>query len=227
MKSPFFSVVIPAYNAAKFIRNTLDSVRSQTFNDYEIIVVNDGSCDDTLQELTRYFSDFSGLKHEVVNQENKGIGAARNSGVKQAKGEFIAFLDADDNWYKDKLSEVKNYLEKNFDIDMVCHDEHLVENDKILKDIIYGPYTFYKDLLFKGNCISTSATVVRREKLLESGLFSENLDFNSVEDYDLWLRLSKICNIGYLHQILGVYTVYDSSITKKDMHKHMQHSLNV
>ena len=193
MGFPLFTVVIPAYNAAYFIRSTLDSVRLQTFGEYQIIIVNDGSRDDTLKVVKAYFTDFPNLSYKLINQENKGIGAARNIGIKEAKGEFVAFLDADDKWYKNKLLRVKSYLEENSDIDFICHDEYWIEVGSIIKKATYGLYKTYKELLFKGNCISTSATVIRRSKLFDAGLFSENLDFNGIEDYELWLRLSKIC----------------------------------
>lgn len=221
-----FSVVIPAYNASKFIRNALDSVRLQTFSDYEVIVVNDGSKDDTLKVTKDYFSNFPDLKHKIINQQNKGIGAARNAGIKVAEGEYTAFLDADDEWLKGKLAIVKNFLDRNPDIDLVCHDEFLVENGKIVKTLHYGPYTAYKDLLFRGNCISTSATVVESKRLFEVGLFSENLDFNGVEDYELWLRLSKICKISYIHKPLGIYNVHGAGITYA-IEKHTRNMLNV
>lgn len=226
MQYPLFSVVIPAYNASYFIRNTLDSVRFQTFDDYEIIIVNDGSRDDTLEVVKAYFTDFPNLSYKLINQENKGIGAARNIGIKEAKGEFVAFLDADDKWYKNKLLKVKSYLEENSDIDFICHDEYWIEDGSIIKKVTYGPYKTYKELLLKGNCISTSATVVSKNKLLEAGLFSENLDFNGVEDYELWLRLSKICKIGYLHKPLGEYHIHHAGITN-NIEKHTRNTQNV
>ena len=226
MSVPTFSVVIPAYNASKFIKNALDSVRTQTFSDYEIIVVNDGSIDDTLKVIKDYFSKFPILKHKIINQQNKGIGAARNAGIKVAEGEYIAFLDADDRWFREKLATVKKFFDENSDLDLVCHDEFLVKNGKVIKTLRYGPYNTYRDLLFRGNCISTSATVVKRQKILKAGLFSENLDFNGVEDYELWLRLSKLCKMAYLHKVLGEYNVHAAGITS-NIKRHKQNVLNV
>jgi len=156
MKYPLFSVVIPAYNASYFIRNTLDSVRFQTFDDYEIIIVNDGSRDDTLEVAKAYFKDFPNLSYKLINQENKGIGGARNSGIKVAEGKFIAFLDADDKWYKEKLLTLANYIETNPDVDLICHDEYWVEDCSVIKKATYGPYKSYKELLLKGNCIRSA-----------------------------------------------------------------------
>jgi glycosyltransferase involved in cell wall biosynthesis len=201
-------------------------VRNQTFDDYEIVVVNDGSKDDTLEAVKAYFIDFPGFNYKIINQENRGIGGARNSGIKEAHGEFVAFLDADDSWYKEKLERVKEFIDKNTNVDLVCHNENWVENGRIAKEVIYGPYRTYKELLFKGNCISTSATVVRRSKQLEAGLFSENMDFNGVEDYELWLRLSKICKITYLHETLGEYHIHGGSETS-NIEIHNRNWINV
>jgi glycosyltransferase involved in cell wall biosynthesis len=201
-------------------------VRNQTFGDYEIVVVNDGSKDDTLEAVKAYFIDFPGLNYKIINQENRGIGGARNSGIKQASGKFVAFLDADDSWNKEKLERVKEFIDKNTNADLVCHNENWVENGRTYKEVIYGPYRTYKELLFKGNCISTSATVVRRNKLLEAGLFSENMDFNGVEDHELWLRLSKICKIKYLNETLGEYHIHGGSETS-NIEIHNRNWINV
>lgn len=223
---PLFSVIIPAYNASPFIRNTLDSVRNQTFDDYEIVIVNDGSKDETSETVKTYFVDFPCLNYKIINQENKGIGGARNSGIKEALGKFVAFLDADDSWNKMKLERVKEFIDKNTNVDLVCHNENWVENGRIYKEAICGPYRTYKELLFKGNCISTSATVVKRSKLLEAGLFSENMDFNGAEDYELWLRLSKICRIVYLNETLGEYHIHGGSETS-NIETHNRNWMNV
>lgn len=224
---PFFSVIIPAYNAGKFIRDTLDSVRRQTFNDYEIILVNDGSIDNTLEVAKAYFSELPNLRHKIVEQPNRGIGAARNAGIKAAEGELVAFLDADDLWHQEKLLRIKEYLNEIPNADLICNDENLAGNGRIIKRLTYGPYTSYRDLLFKGNCLSTSATVVRKEKLYVAGLFSENLAYNSAEDYELWLRLSRICKMVYLHEVLGTYNIYATSIANINVQKHMENSLSV
>lgn len=226
MNKPFFSIVIPAYNVSEYIWNTLDSVRLQTFGDYEVIVVNDGSIDGTLLSVNKYFLEYPYIKHKVLNQENKGIGSARNGGIKAAEGEFIAFLDADDKWYKEKLEKIKNYLDSSAEIDIVCHDELWVEKGKMPKKAIYGPYKNYEDLLFKGNCISTSATVVRKSKIFEAGLFSEIMDFDSVEDYDLWLRLSRFCKIAYFHEFLGEYHIHSKGVSS-NVARHTCNALNL
>jgi teichuronic acid biosynthesis glycosyltransferase TuaG len=224
---PLFSVIIPAYNAENFIQEALDSVKNQTFLDYEIVIVDDGSKDSTPRQVMSWAEKNLQLKLTLLRQENKGIGGARNSGVREARGQYIAFLDADDIWMERKLDIVAQCLARSPDIDLICHDEWLYENGRNKHRFIYGPYVAYKDLLFKKNCISTSATVVRREKILEVGLFSEDLRFNGVEDYDFWLRLAKSgARIEYLHEILGAYRVHGRGITSK-IEYHCANSLHL
>ncbi len=226
MKNPLFSVVIPAFNVERFIERALESVARQTYDDFEIIIVNDGSTDGTVAKIREFFLNYANLNWKVIDQKNKGIGGARNTGVKNTTGEYLAFLDADDVWYPNKLSIIAEYLKLRLQVDLVCHDEVWIQNGINRGRFSYGPYKTYKELLFKGNCISTSATVVKRDKLIESGLFSENTDFNGVEDYELWLRLSNVCIIDYLHEVLGEYHIHGSGITN-DIPKHAKNSLNV
>jgi glycosyltransferase involved in cell wall biosynthesis len=222
-----FSVVIPAYNAENFICEALDSVAKQTISNYEVMVVNDGSTDQTADRVKAWAESHPAIELKLIHQANKGIGGARNTGVYAAKGEFIAFLDADDLWIERKLSTVFEYLDKMPKTDLVCHDEWLETNRKERTKSIYGPYVTYKDLLFKGNSLSTSATVVRREHILKVGGFSEDLKFNSVEDYDLWLRLAKSgTRISYLHEILGIYRAYGRGVTNR-IEYHCQNDLNL
>jgi glycosyltransferase involved in cell wall biosynthesis len=216
---PRFSVIIPAYNAENFLQEALDSVKNQTFSDYEIVVVDDGSTDSTPQLVKAWAASHLQIKMRLITQENKGIGGARNAGMREAQGQFIAFLDADDIWLPRKLELVAQCLDRSPDIDLICHDEWLFENGRNRSRFTYGPHTAYEDLLFKQNSLSTSATVVRRKKVLETGGFSEDLHFNSVEDYDLWLRLSQSrARIAYLHEVLGAYRVHGGGITSRIEH---------
>ena len=205
VKEPLFSVVIPAYNAEAFVCDTLDSVVSQTFTDYEIIVVDDGSTDGTYEKVNLWAEQHSTVKLKIVRQANKGIGGARNTAIRHTNGVFAAFLDADDVWLEQKLEFIANYIKANPSADLICHDIWFQSHKKGKKPMTFGPHTTYKDLLFKGNSISTSATVVRRQKILDVDGFSEDMRFNAVEDYDLWLRLARAgCRIEYLHEILSI-----------------------
>jgi GT2 family glycosyltransferase len=127
---------------------------------------------------------------------------------------------------EDKLATIARFLERSPEMDLICHDECVVAGAK-RKYLKCGPHKDYESLLFKGNCISTSATVVKRQKVLEVGGFSENPEINGVEDYDFWLRLTRAgCRIDYLHEILGVYRVHAKGISH-DIRKRLTGSLNV
>lgn len=225
-QEPFFSVIIPAYNAENFIEEALDSVAKQTFQDYEIVVVDDGSRDGTYEKVRLWKEAHPHIPMKIIRQENRGIGGARNTGVRSARGKYLAFLDADDLWLERKLEVVAQHLDRSPLADLVCHDEWIDNGEKLKKSTL-GPYKTYRDLLFKRNCISTSATALRRQAMNQTGWFSEDLRFNSVEDFEFWLRLAKAgTRIEYLHEILGVYRLQGQGITS-NITKHIQKSLNV
>jgi len=225
---PIFSVIIPAYNAEHFVCEALDSVASQTISDYEIIVVDDGSTDGTSRKISSWAKEHPLVKLRLVQQANKGMGGARNAGIQEACGIYVAFLDSDDVWLEKKLEFVADHIKKVPGVDVVCHDEWLQVDKAGKKRLVCGPHATYRDLLFKGNCFFLSATVARRKKVLEIGGFSEDIRrIHGVEDYDLWLRLAKAdCSIEYLHEVLGVYRVYGQGITA-NIPQHCRHTLNV
>ncbi|MBM4135056.1 MAG: glycosyltransferase [Nitrospira sp.] len=226
VKEWLFSVVIPAYNAEQYVREALDSVARQTFTEYEIVVVDDGSSDGTPKQVACWAVDHPRIELRVIQQEHGGIGRARNAGVRGATGTYVAFLDVDDLWMERKLETVALYCQQPKAVELFCHDEWLEENGR-RRRLRYGPYATYRQLLFKGNCLSTSATVVRRTKLLEVGGFSDNPRFNGVEDYELWLRLARTgCCIEYIHEPLGIYRVHGRGITSR-IEEHCAHYLNV
>lgn len=186
---PLVSVVIPTYNHAQFLTKALESVINQTFKNWEIIVVNNYSSDNTI-EVVESFND---LRIHLINFHNQGIiAAARNEGIRHAKAKYIAFLDSDDFWLPEKLSTCLNFLETN-QCDITCNSEDYIDqNGNTISTWHHGPVerTRYENLLFKGNCISTSAVIVKKELLLTVGVFNEDRSIVTAEDYDLWLKLS-------------------------------------
>ena len=109
MKKPKFSIIVPVYNTEKYLKRCLDSIKSQTFKDYEVIIVNDGSTDNSSDIISKY-------SYKVINQENQGLSMARNNGVKEASGDYLIFLDSDDYIEKDLLEEINNSLSNNPDL---------------------------------------------------------------------------------------------------------------
>ncbi len=210
-----FSIVIPTYNRADFIGLALKSVLNQTFQNFEVIIIDNNSTDDTL-EVIKGFND---NRINVFNINNNGvIGTSRNKGIKIAKGDWIAFLDSDDLWYPDRLKIIKKHIHNNPSYDVISTNEYMVDkNSKILSNLMYGPIekNQYQSLLLYGNRLSPSATVVRKDFLIkESILFSESKDLITVEDYDFWLRLSlKKAKFFFIPSFQGEYLVHETNLS--------------
>jgi len=188
--SPSVSVIIPAFNAAGHIGRTLESVFLQSFTNYEVILINDGSPDTQHLEnvIAPYLSRLIYMK-----QENRGPSAARNFGIRRACGEWLAFLDSDDLWFPNYLEGQYRFLSRNPQLDMVYCDATL-EGDaaRVGKTFMQlcpsdGPVTFESLLLERTQPI-TSGTVLRRRRALAVGLFDE--DIHCSEDHDLWMRVA-------------------------------------
>ena len=179
-----FSVIIPAYNTAAYLEATLETVRGQSFKSYEICVTNDGSTDQTAQILATYKSKHPEISIIVIDQENQGVGAARNAAIRRASGIWLAFLDADDAWQTGKLEQIWDHLKTNPKIDVLYHDETEIwpsgKRRKLNRRQLAKPY--YTDLLFGSNPLSPSATVVKRELVDTLEGFSNEEEINSSED---------------------------------------------
>ena len=211
--TPSVSVVIPAYNVAPYIGETLNSVFAQTFTDFEVIVVDDGSPDG--DELERMLGPYRGSVR-YVRQENRGAGAARNRGVREARGEFVAFLDSDDLWMPEYLSEQVRFLrEDGYDL---AYADALLFGDSPIAGKTYmqtapsvGPVTFLS--LVRNECnIITSGVVVRRPALIKVGLFNESL--RNGQDFELWTRLARNgARLGYQRKVLLRYRCREGSLS--------------
>lgn len=221
MSAPRVSVVIPAWNAAAFIEQTLDTVAAQTFKDFEVVVVDDGSKDDTAAVVERYLAA-KGLRGRAIKQENKKIAGARNTGWRAAQGELISFLDHDDAWLPTKLERTLAVLEAHPEAGLVCHDETVTEKGKVLRVTRNGPWTedFYERLLFVGNALSPSAVTVKKKHLEEVNGFREDAVFNTVEDYDLWMRLARVCRFHFWPEILGEYHFEERGASRRIVYHH-------
>jgi len=207
--SPVVSIVIPTYNHARFLVGALQSVINQTFPLWEALVVNNFSEDDT-EDVVRSFND---PRITLINFRNHGIIAAgRNEGIRRAKGDYIAFLDSDDVWMPRKLELSVRALESG--ADLVCHAEHWVGGGLATRTMQYGPAEMatWRNLLLRQNCISTSATTVRRGALESVGMFDEDPSFVTAEDYELWMKISRAGHrIAFISEVLGEYRRHDSN----------------
>jgi glycosyltransferase involved in cell wall biosynthesis len=182
---PQVSVIIPTYNRGWVIREAIDSVLAQDFTDFELIVVDDGSTDDTGRILDSYGQDLT-----VLQQPNRGVSAARNQGVGAAAGQLIAFLDSDDLWLPRKLSVQVDFFSSHPDAMINQTEEIWIRNG-----VRVNPKTRHQKfsgLIFERSLelclVSPSAVMMRRSLFDQVGLFDEDLP--ACEDYDLWLRIS-------------------------------------
>lgn len=180
---PLASVIIPTYNRCWILGEAIESVLSQTFRDYELIVVDDGSTDGT-QNLLKRFDNLT-----VLSQENKGVSAARNRGIAQASGKFLAFLDSDDVWLPEKLAVQMAFFDKQPEARICQTQEIWIRNGRR----IYPKQRHRKasGMFFERSLalclVSPSAVVVEKELMAAVGGFDETLP--ACEDYDLWLRI--------------------------------------
>jgi glycosyltransferase involved in cell wall biosynthesis len=204
IERPGVSVIVPTYNTAEYIAETLESVFQQTFQDFEVIVINDGSPDTTKLEcvLERFQGQIVYLK-----QENRGLSGARNTGIRQARGEYLAFLDSDDSWYPRYLETQIDYLKQNPSLDAVYCDSRCFGDIRFARQTFMqlcpstGPVTL--ESLIAGQChVCVSCTIARYKTVIDAGLFDERL--RSVEDWDLWIRiLHRGGSMAYQRDVLG------------------------
>jgi glycosyltransferase involved in cell wall biosynthesis len=224
--TPEVSVIIPAYNIAPYIAETLDSVLAQTFTDFEVIVVNDGSPDtpDFERALQAYLDGIIYLK-----QENGGASVARNTGLQAARGEFVAFLDGDDVWLPNYLAEQMRFIRER-GCDLACADAMFFGDspDKAPTYMIAwmddappaGDFGFL-ELVDARRSVITSGVVARRQSIIDIGLFDPEL--RRAQDFDLWLRLA--CagrRLSFQRQALLKYRCRPNSLSGGVINSHQR-----
>ena len=212
----YFSIVIPTYNRKDIIGKCINSVLTQTYKNFEVLIIDNGSNDQTKQYIKNSFND---KRLKYIYQEGSGTPASpRNKGIENAKYEWICFLDSDDYWDKNKLLLTSNEIHKNNNIDVLCHNEKIYysNKNKFGKTMTYGPYenNFYVKMLMYGNRISTSATTIRKSFLQDHNLrFNESKNLITVEDFDLWLRLARAgAYFKFIKKVLGYYVVNNENL---------------
>lgn len=205
--APKVSVIVPVYNVAAYISETLDSILAQTFTDYEIILINDGSTDTPQLEsaLAPYFDSII-----YAEQENAGAAAARNAAIRRSRGELLAFLDGDDIWLPTFLESQTNFLETNrFEMvycDALLFGEPLFENRTFMQNAPSAGEVTSVSLITTDCNVITSGTVLKRNLLDKFGWF--DVEIRRAQDFDLWFRLAKNgVRIGYQPDVLLKYRV--------------------
>ncbi len=197
MKKPLISVVIPTYNRAYILPKAIESVFNQTFRDLELIIVDDGSTDETPYLVAKYPLIY-------VRKPHRGVSHARNVGVLKAKGEFIAFLDSDDVFVPEKLEKQIKFLEKKPSYKIVQTEEVWYKGEKRInpKKIHQKAEGWFFDRAIKLCVVSISTVLIKKEVFEEIGLFDEN--FPVCEDYEFWLRVSLKMPVGLIKEYLVI-----------------------
>ena len=213
---PHISVVLPAYNAEKYLDQAVRSILAQTFTDFELIIVDDGSIDNTLVIAHNLANDLADPRIRVIaNKENRGIPKTRNIGWKAATGEFIAHQDADDYSHPTRLEKQITYLRKNPKVGVLGTNRQTLNRQGKIRDHKPMPEQAVFDDLLHRNLIINGSAMVRRSVLEQADGYDEW--FPTCEDYDLWLRIADgIAWIRNLPDALYVHREHDESMTAKD-----------
>jgi teichuronic acid biosynthesis glycosyltransferase TuaG len=211
VSEPLISIVMPAYNAERYLKEAMDSVLKQTYSNWELILIDDGSSDNTVEVATKVAANDSRIKF-YINPENLGVSNTRNKGISLANGEWIAFLDSDDIWKEKKLEKQLNFSKEkksDFTYSGVCY---ISENGTPYKGLFEVPLiTSYQELL-KQNVITCSSVLIKKN-LLET-VEMERDDMH--EDYAVWLRILKTgINAHGLNEPLLIYRISSTSKSGK------------
>jgi glycosyltransferase involved in cell wall biosynthesis len=207
MGSPKVSVLIPAYNQAQFLGDAIQSVLDQTYSDFELIIVNDASTDNTNQVIEQFPDPRIRC---ITHEQNRGLSAARNTGIRAASGDLVALLDSDDYYHPEKLRVHIDFLEKHPEIEATCNARYdLIHSSKTIRDLWRPPLRISLSNLVLGFPYAPSDLVIRRDWLYRVGLYNETLTFFG-EDLDMNCRLALSgCQFASVDRILN-YRRYHS-----------------
>lgn len=212
---PLISVVMPTYNQAHFIKDAIESVLNQTYNNFELIIVDNYSKDNT-EQIVKSFVD---PRIKYFKFSNHGIiAASRNLGIRNSKGGYLAFIDSDDAWLPNKLDIQAEYLEQNPHISLVfsllkvkSSDERY--NNKLIATKGKSRSGFMYNQLLNFNFIVCSSVMLKAPVLVDVGCFDEDPEIVASEDWDLWLRIARKYEIAFIAKELGIYRMHNSSMS--------------
>jgi glycosyltransferase involved in cell wall biosynthesis len=210
------SVIVPCFNHARFLHEALNSILGQTYNDIELIIVDDCSTDNSWQIIEKFIgrdSRVKGLRHE----HNKGLSTSRNDGLRIANGDFIGFCDSDDVWEPDKLKIQVDFLQKHPDYGIIYSDSTIIDESgaptgKCFSDLFplpTSPSGWLFPELVRRNFINIQSVVMRKECMLRAGLFDEDIEW--IQDWWYWVQLCRDYRFGYCDIPLGRYRMHSGS----------------
>ena len=208
------SVIVPTYNRAHLVTETIDSILAQTFKDFELIVVDNESSDNT-EEVIKSYTD---RRIRYFRHQNNGLVAVnRNYGISKANGEYIAFCDDDDLWMPEKLERQVKLLDPNKELGLVYSDSYIMdENGNLERDTLLSSSRLFRgnvfDKLFQMNCIPMLTVMIRREVLSRVGGFDPK--YIIAQDYDLWLRIADHYPIDFTKEPLAKYRIHSGSVSR-------------
>lgn len=214
---PLISIIVPTYQNCDKLKIAIDSVLAQTYQNFELLIIDDGSNDGT-KAMVKQFKDSRIFYKWQFN--SGGPANPRNQGIKISKGEWIAFLDSDDSWKSNKLQICTKFF--NDEVDLLYHDLEIVSDEKIFfkkktkSRKLKTPVLI--DLLINGNAISNSSVIIKKKILKKIGLIDEKKSLVAAEDYHTWLKVAKFTdNFFYIPSSLGYYCVHKKNISNKNM----------
>lgn len=218
MNHELISVILPTYKRCQILTKAVNSVINQTYKNWELIIIDNNSNDGTEELIKNYYNN----KISFLKINNFGsIAKSRNYGIKKSRGKYLAFLDSDDYWTKNKLEICLNFI--NDKVDLIYHDLEIIGQKKsFFKNSILNSRKLNKpifdNLLFNGNAINLSSVMVRKNLLEQIGGMKETLEIATCEDYNTWLRVAKLTEkFFYLPKTLGYYLINNQNISNHDM----------
>ncbi len=212
MTTPIISVVIPTYNRADMIGSAIESVQRQTFEDWELIIVDDASTDHTGDAIQKYLAGDSRIRC-LRQATNRGGNAARNRGITESVGRFVAFLDDDDTWKPEKLHLQNRYFTARPGVGLVyCGFRYVDFNSKrAIREIKPLHQGNVLNAILRNNILGSPTPLIKRECFEQAGLFDE--DFTSCQDWDMWIRVARIAPFGYIDDALADVSIHGSQIS--------------
>jgi glycosyltransferase involved in cell wall biosynthesis len=213
--SPIVSVIIPLYKGERYIAKAVQSVLDQTFQNFELIIVNDGSPDNCKEIIQSYLRD---PRVKYIEQLNAGVANARNTGIRHATGDYLAFLDQDDLWHVTKLAKQVDFMEKHPEAALSHCNVGFIDAEG--RTLATPAWAWVKETtghcaedLILANRIATLTVLLRRSCIDKIGMFRQELA--PADDWDLWLRLSVCYSFGFIPELLGYYRLHGNNESKK------------